>query len=134
MSARKDIPRPRNGGQWTEAKFHAFVKGALRKAMWPAKFAAIKQAYVKDGINPETGRKCKLHRCEDCKELFPQKGVQADHKIPVVGPEGFVSWDEYIKRLFCEKEGFRILCKECHYKVTQQEQKGRMFYGMIDLL
>lgn len=133
MSAkRRDIPRPYNGGEWTESRFRYFIKGALRKAQWPQKYAAIKEAFVKHGINPETGRKCKLHRCEECRGLFPQNGVQADHIVPVVGAEGFVSWDDYIKRLFCEKDGFRVLCKSCHKRVTDLENKGRMLHKAVD--
>jgi 5-methylcytosine-specific restriction endonuclease McrA len=85
----------------------------------------VATAYEKDGINPKTGRKCKLHRCAHCRGLFPQNGVQADHVVPVVGPEGFQSWDMYIARLFCEANGFEILCKACHAKVTKEEQEER---------
>lgn len=99
--------------------------------MWPPKYRAIKLAYVQDGINPATGRKCKLHRCEACLGLFPQNGVQADHIVPVVGPEGFQSWDLYIQRLFCEADGFKILCKGCHSKVTAQERVGRQFEKLL---
>lgn len=122
---RLDIPRPYNGGEWTAARFTSFVKSALRGARWPQKYAAIRAAYAKDGINPKTGRKCKLHLCAHCKELFPQHGVQADHKVPVVGPEGFTTWDAYIERLYCEADGFAVLCKECHRQVTNAENAER---------
>lgn len=89
------------------------------------KYEAIKRAYEKDGINPRTGRKCKLHRCQHCRKLFPQNAVQADHITPVVGPKGFTTWDEYIERLYCEADGFQILCKECHAKVTKEEREER---------
>jgi hypothetical protein len=49
---------PYNGGTWTKARMRSFVMSALRRAQWPVKFRAIKKAYVKDGINPATGRKC----------------------------------------------------------------------------
>lgn len=122
---RKDIPRPFNGGEWTIARMNCFIKSALRGARWPQKYVCIREAFVKHGINPKTGHKCKLHRCPDCDGLFPQKDMQADHIIPVVGPEGFVSWDQYIKRLFCEADGFRALCKQCHKKITEEERAER---------
>jgi len=125
VKRRTDIPRPFNGGEWTAARMTSFIKSALRGARWPQKYKAIASAYVRDGINPRTGRKCKLHKCAHCLGLFPQSGVQADHKIPVVGPEGFQSWDVYIERLFCEADGFEILCKKCHAKVTKEEQDER---------
>jgi hypothetical protein len=130
--SKKPKPKPRaglerefNGGTWTKARMTSFIKSALRGARWPQKYEAVKTAYVRDGINPRTGRKCKLHRCAHCEGLFPQNGVQADHIIPVVGPEGFQSWDVYIERLYCEASGFQILCKNCHQVVTKKEQEER---------
>lgn len=131
IKRRDNIPRPYNGGEWTEARMFYFIKSALRGARWPAKYAAVRTAYVEDGINPATGRRCKLHRCEDCRGLFPQNGVQADHVVPVVGPEGFQNWDLYIKRLFCEADGFRILCKACHATVSSKERAGRAFEKLL---
>ena len=48
---------------------------ALRRAQWPVKYEAIRSAFVRDGVNPATGRKCKLHKCSDCGELFPAKDM-----------------------------------------------------------
>lgn len=121
-------PKPlktRNNGQWTEARFRSFIKSALRGARWPAKYACIRSAYVDDGVNPKTGRKCKLHKCEQCHELFPQNMMQADHKTPVVGPEGFIDWNTYISRLYVEADGFRALCRPCHRLITKQQNDER---------
>ena len=98
---------------------------ALRRAAWPVRYAAVKQAFVRDGINPATGRKCKLHKCEDCGELFPAKDVQADHVDPVVPLTGFDSWDNVIARMYCEIDGYQIFCKPCHQKVTAEERRIR---------
>jgi len=57
---------------------------ALRRAQWPVKYEAIRSAFVRDGVNPATGRKCKLHKCSDCGELFPAKDMRADHIDPIV--------------------------------------------------
>lgn len=126
---RADIPRPRNGGQWSEARFVSFVKSALRGARWPCKYACIQQAFVGHGLNPSTGRKCKLHKCPDCGQLFPQNGMHADHIVPVIGPEGFQSWDQFIERLYCEADGFRALCKACHKLVTERERAERAAFS-----
>jgi hypothetical protein len=122
---RTDIPRPYNGGEWTKARFVSFVKSALRGARWPQKYKCIERAFVKHGINPVTGRKCKLCRCEHCKDLFPQTSLQADHIEPVVGPTGFTTWDDFIRRLFVEADGFKALCRACHHKVTTEERNTR---------
>jgi len=122
---RLDIPRPRNGGNWTEAQFRAFITRALRGARWPQKYECIRKACVGEGINPSTGRKCKLHLCPQCGGTFPQNQMQADHVVPVVGPEGFVDWNTYIERLFCEADGFSAICKDCHKRITEHERKLR---------
>lgn len=70
-----------------------------------------------------------------CKETVPasvgtrgnkKPNVFVDHIEPVVNPEtGFVSWDEYIERLFVEEDGLQVLCKECHDKKTKEEKERR---------
>ena len=107
---------------WTDSRVKSFIISALRGARWPAKFSCIQASFVKDGINPRTGRKCKLHRCTKCRQDFPKGHIQADHIDPVVGPEGFVSWDVYIERMFCGPEGFQAICKACHADKTLMER------------
>jgi hypothetical protein len=38
---------------------------------------------------------------------------------------GFVSWDEFIARLFVEQYGYQILCQACHAVKTGQEREVR---------
>jgi len=115
----------RNSGKWTQARFHSFIMSALRRAQWPVKYEAIKTAYVKDGINPKSGRPCKLHLCPVCKALFPQSAMQADHLIPVIPTTGFDSWDGVIERLYCELDGYEPLCKQCHKTRTKTQNEER---------
>ena len=124
---RLDIPRPHNSGRWTRNDLINFIKSALRRASvrWEPKNEAIRKACVGDGINPRTGRKCKLHQCPQCGELFPRSEIRADHVVPVVGPEGFTTWDSFIERLFCEADGFSAICDGCHKRITEHERKLR---------
>jgi len=130
-----DVPRPRNGGKWTEADFTYFIKSALRRAStrWGPKHEAIRKACVGEGVNPATGRKCKLHLCPQCGGSFPQGQMHADHVVPVVGPEGFTNWDSYIARLFCEAEGFSVVCKPCHKIKTHRENQERRLLSKLNL-
>ena len=122
------VEKPHNCGTWSKARFESFIKSQLRRAQWPPKYQAIKDAYFDDGINPATGRRCKLHRCAECGDCFPMSYMQADHIEPVIPIEGFDSWDKVIERLYCEKEGFQALCKDCHKAKTQEENKLRREY------
>ena len=128
MAKRKDIPRPHNGGEWTVSRYNSFVKAALRKARWPVKYKVLKSAYVRDGINPATGRKCKLHQCIECKQLFPQKDIQIDHIEPIVPTTGFTNWDDVITRMFCEEDNLQPLCRECHKIKSGVEREERKAY------
>lgn len=132
MRKGRPLLRPRNGGQWTEARWRAFVISALRSATirWGPRYAVIKNAFVARGDNPETGRPCKLHLCAMCQGTFPQSHMRADHILPVVDPSvGFVSWDEYINRMFCEASGFQALCLRCHEEKSRRESLVRRGKG-----
>lgn len=122
---KRDIPRPHNGGEWTKARMQSFIKSALRGARWPQKYVCIEKAVVGYGINPKTNRRCKMHRCAECGGEFPAKQMQADHIIPVIGEEGFKDWNTFIERLYCEADGFRAICRDCHAVKTKQENAAR---------
>ncbi len=115
-----------NGGKWTDSRFNSFVKGALRAASsrWPPKFEALNNAYVGKKINSKSGREAKHFKCNCCWQDFPASEVQVDHIQAVIDPfKGFISWDEVVKRMFCETEGFQILCKPCHKAKTAAERQ-----------
>ena len=119
------VEKPYNSGQWTKARYRSFIMSALRRAQWPVKYEAIRSAFVRDGVNPATGRKCKLHKCSACGELFPAKDMRADHIDPIVPVTGFDNWDSLIARLFCEIGGFQAICVECHAVKTKAENAER---------
>lgn len=119
-------PKNRNGNRWTEARFHSFIKGALRNTSrkWQPISDALKAA--------RTGRGEYL--CNGCKETVPAttlegrkrvKNVHVDHIEPVIDPDkGFESWDNVIERLFVEREGLQVLCSACH-KIKCDEEKAQ---------
>lgn len=126
--------KPFNGGRWTIARMRSFAMSAVRRAQWPAKYQSLSKAYVKDGINPKTGKPCKLHRCAITGKLYPKKDMHADHKEPVIPLDGkwgnttewlSYNWNELLPRLWCEAEGFQAISKEAHKQKTQQERKLR---------
>lgn len=130
------VERPWNDGEWTTARFRSFIMSALRGARWPARHNAVRKAFVTEGLNPKTGRKCKLHKCEHCKNLFPQGEMHADHKEPVIPLEANWSsvsattflgydWNTVIARLYVEMSEYTILCHGCHAQVTHQEKTIR---------
>lgn len=119
--------KPRNNGEWTEARYRGFIKSALRSASqrWPPRYRALDAAYVGRYTNAATGRLAKHYKCNSCQENFPQKEVEVNHVIPVVPVSGFDSWDGVIQRLFCEQEHLEVLCKPCHKTLTKLENEER---------
>lgn len=99
---------------------NSFIASALRAASyrWPPKYEARKAALVERGI----------YRCEGYKRdahNVAAKLVNVDHIEPVVDPKtGFTTWDDFIARLFCEKENFQVLCLTCH-KNKSKDEKGQ---------
>lgn len=118
----------RNGGQWTQSRFESFIKSALRAATrrWPQKHQALKDACIGKKLNRATGKEIFHYKCAGCGKLFKGADVAVDHIEPVVNPKtGFVSWDVYIERMFCEADGFQVLCHTCHGIKTQNEREER---------
>ena len=120
--------KKRNSGEWTEARFKSFVTSALRAASrrWPPKYKALKEAFVGRQVNVKTGKMAMHYKCVACQKLYVASDVQVDHIKPVVDPKkGFVSWDDFINRIFCEIENLQVLCKPCHKIKTDQEKAER---------
>lgn len=93
----------------------AFVIATLRKASYrhPARTQALQAARVERN----------QYKCAMCGMIFPRKQVQLDHKNPIIDPAvGFVSWDSYIERLFCEVDGYQVLDLTCHKIKTDEER------------
>lgn len=107
-----------NDGKWSKARFRSFITSALRRASsrWGPKYGAKKAARV--GRNQ--------YKCAACASIVPNREAKVDHILPVVDPvRGFVSWDEFIGRLFVERDGYQILCQACHAFKTGQERELR---------
>lgn len=71
-----------------------------------------------------------LYKCAMCEEIFHQKETVIDHIEPVVHlKNGWTNWDDFVNRLFCNVEGFQILCHGCHDIKTSQEDSIRASYN-----
>lgn len=95
----------------------SFIISTLRRASfrWPKRNDAMKLARISRG----------LYLCAGCKKPHRNKEIRIDHIEPVVGMKGFIGWDSYIERMFCDVTGFQILCLQCHATKTELENKKR---------
>lgn len=124
------VLKTRNGGEWTEARFHSFVKSALRSASmrWPPKGRVKKKARIERGVYKCAGYKRRAHKVNA--SLPPPKGKKkrinnavVDHINPIIDPRtGFTNWDSTIERMFCEEDGLQVLCHDCHKRKTDDEK------------
>lgn len=117
-----------NGGNWTEGRYRAFITSTLRAGArrWPPKYETLNEAKTEKKVNVKTGKMAQHYRCAACQQEFTQKDMEVDHIKPVVDPiDGFKSWDEFIDRLFCEKENLQALCSTCHKSKSKQEKEIR---------
>ncbi len=113
---------------WTDARVRAFIVSGLRAASsrWPPKYIAKERAFRGIKTNTRTGREAKHYECAHCHGEFVSTEVDIDHIIPVVCPsEGFTTWDNYIKRLFCPTENFQTLCRPCHKIKSKKERSDK---------
>ena len=86
----------------------------------------LNAAKTEKKINIKTGRLAQHYLCAECGKDFPQSGVQVDHLSPVIDPAtGFVDWNTYINRMFCDEDNLQVLCKADHAKKSKQELKER---------
>lgn len=114
--------------EWTAARYHAFIVAVLRAGTrrYPPKFETLNEAKTEKKVNLQSGRVAQHYLCALCRHDFPAKAVQVDHKKPVVGKEGFTTWDKFIGNLFCDKKNFQVLCKDCHKIKTEGERNQRI--------
>lgn len=126
---RARVVRTINDNTMTESEFKSFIISALRQASrrWRPKAKAISRARI--------GRW--LYKCESCGVVWPAslpapkgkkrkiKNILADHIVPVIWPEGFISYDKWIERCFVDEDKFQAICHECHSKKTKEENAER---------
>jgi len=61
--------------------------------------------------------------CATCNQWFMGKDIQVDHLDPVVDPlVGFLSWDVFVSRLFCDISNLSVICKNDHKFKTNAEK------------
>lgn len=108
------VPRTRNGGTMTESAFWSGIRSALRqKSRWwvPAANAKLAARRPYEGINK---RRKWEYVCSSCKNSFKDDEVVIDHIVPAGTLKCADDLPGFVTRLFCEEEGFQILCKPCH--------------------
>jgi 5-methylcytosine-specific restriction endonuclease McrA len=105
--------------------FWGGIRSALRqKSRWWKPMAECKKLSRRKYVGTNKRRKWEF-KCAKCKEHFPDKEVQVDHIIPAGTLKHYKDLAGFVERLFCEIEGFQVLCTTCHNIKTQNERKNK---------
>ena len=114
--------KPYAGGRWSSAKFFGFIRSALRSASirWPPKSDAMNAAR-RPYAGPNARQKWE-YWCTECETWCMGKDAQADHIVPCGSLRCFADLPGFVERLFCESDGFRVVCKACHKAITAAER------------
>lgn len=92
---------------------------------------ALRNTWYRSGPYWESMHRVKVksdqYKCDECKGVYRLREVQVDHIVPCVDPVvGWVSLQEFARRLFCSSKELRVLCKDkCHKSKTNAENKVR---------
>lgn len=118
------VPLTRCCGMWTEARFWSFIRSNLRRmsSRWAPKYKCLELARRKS----ESGNKRLKweYQCAHCQAWFPGKEVEVDHIIPCGSLKSFADAAGFLERMLCEVDGFQVLCKGCHNKVTHHSPEN----------
>lgn len=115
---KEKVPRTRASGTMTESAFWSWIRSALRqKSRWWKPISDVKKA-ARRPYNGDNKRQKFEYQCAICEDWFPDKQTEVDHIVPAGSLKSSDDLKGFVERLFCEAEGLRVLCKDCHYQIT----------------
>lgn len=118
--------RTRNNGTMTEAEFWGMIRSALRRrSMFWKPILQTKLDARRDSQSTTNKRIKYEYQCSKCSNWFPDKEIEVDHYEQPGSLRNSDDLKGFVERLFCEKEGFRILCETCHRENTNLQIKRR---------
>jgi 5-methylcytosine-specific restriction endonuclease McrA len=100
------------------------LRSMMRRA-WsrdPERYAVLNDA--KRTYKGPNKRQKVEYKCALCKNYFKSTDISVDH-ITAVGPFTIDSFGEWVKKLFCWKEGLQALCSTCHTQKSSEENNER---------
>lgn len=68
------------------------------------------------------GRQKWEYQCSVCSNWFPQKNIEIDHIVECGSIRKWEDLTPFAQRLFCGKEGLRVVCKQCHKEITKNQR------------
>lgn len=134
--ARAIAEKTRNAKTMTESAFWSMIRSCLRqKSRWwlPIKECKENARRAYKGSNKRIKWE---YQCANCKKWFVESQINVDHIVEAGSLKSSKDVGDFIERLFCETDGFQILCAtntlkgkrkvydntSCHYKKTLESK------------
>ena len=126
------VEKLRNHFTLSEAGFWSLIRSNLRNASrWWKPIAECKKLARRAYKGKNKSQKWE-YQCAHCKEWFMEKEIAVDH---IVEAGSLTCGDDlkgFVERLFCEVDGFQVLCNKrldgkesCHKKKTDEYMKSK---------
>ena len=116
--------RPFNSGTMTSSMFFGWLRSNLRR-MTMRGWKPI--AEVKKQARRQYKGSNKLQKweflCATCGNYVKAAECEVDHKIEAGSLRSYEDLAGFVQRLFVEKEGLELLCKQCHSLKTKGKTK-----------
>jgi hypothetical protein len=123
---KKLIEKPYNNGTMSKSAFFAFIRSGLRqKSRWWKPLQQAKLLARRPSKSKTNARLKWEFKCTKCKKWFPDKETVVDHIIECGELNNFDDLPGFAERLFCEVDGFQVMCKPCHQDKTNKEREKR---------
>lgn len=108
----------------TLAEVLSMIRSALRRlsVKWKPRIE-----FLKTRRKPYEGSNKRLkwmYQCDECKAYKPIKEVHVDHITPCGPIRKFEDIGSFCERLYCEMDGFQLLCKPCHKIKSKDDNEG----------
>ena len=117
------VPKTRNAGTMTESAYWSKIRSVLRRGFMYWKPIQNVKNKAKRKSQSDNKRLKFEYQCAECKEWFPGKEVQVDHKIPVGSLKCGDDLKGFMERLTEEDESlYAVQCKPCHQAKTNKER------------
>jgi len=113
--------KPYNAGTWTKPRYMQQIRSHLRAAFRYWKPIVIAKHAARRPNQSDNKRLKWESQCNHCKKWFKEKETQVDHIEACGSLKELADIPLFIQKLTVE-EGYQVLCKECHKKVTAEER------------
>lgn len=81
--------------------------------------------YNKDGSRAK--KDSVQYKCNVCNTYVGSTHIAVDHITPVISvSEGFIDFNTFIERLFCDVNNLQVICDPCHNLKTNSERISRL--------